>query len=225
MFGTLKTLFAGANARAEGQLKDTYAIELIDQKIREASAALKAAKLSLAALIQQQRSEQQQAESLEVRIADMMQRASEALKGERQDLAETAAKAIADMENELTVRRETLARLERRILQLRGSVERATRRITDLKQGALAARATRREQSLQKRLTRNAGGDTAMEDAEELIARVMGQADPLEQGEILREIDKDLGHGNLADQMADAGFGDATRSTATDVLNRLKAGN
>lgn len=225
MFGTLKTLFAGANARAEEQLKDTYAIELIDQKIREASGSLKAAKLSLASMIQQQRNEQRQAETLEEKIADMMTRAGEALKGDRPDLAETAAKAIAEMENELTMRKDTLARLDRRILQLRGSVERAHRRITDLKQGAIAARATRREQSLQKGLTRHAGGDTAMEDAEELIARVMGREDPFEQGEILREIDGDLGQDRIAEQMAEAGFGAATRSTAADVLKRLKAEN
>ena len=225
MFGTLKTLFAGANARAEEQLKDTYAIELIDQKIREASGALKAAKLSLASMIQQQRNEQRQAEALEEKIADMMTRAGEALNGDRPDLAEAAAKAIAEMENELTMRKETLARLDRRILQLRGSVERAHRRITDLKQGAIAARATRREQSLQKGLTRHTGGDTAMEDAEELIARVMGREDPFEQGEILREIDGDLGQDRVAEQLAEAGFGAATRSTAADVLKRLKAEN
>lgn len=225
MFGTLKTLFVGANARAEEQLKDAYAIELIDQKIREASASLKAAKLSLASMIQQQRNEQRQAEALEARIADMMVRAGEALKEGRQDLTETAANAIAEMENELTMRNETLARLERRVLQLRGSIERAHRRITDLKQGALAARATRREQSLQTGLTRHAGGDTAMEEAEALIARVMGRDDPFEQGEILREIDGDLGAERIADQLADAGFGPATRSTAADVMNRLKAEN
>ena len=225
MFGTLKTLFAGANARAEEQLKDTYAIELIDQKIREASGSLKAAKLSLASMIQQQRNEQRQAEALGEKITDMMTRAGEALKGDRTDLAETAARAIAEMENELAMRRETLARLDRRILQLRGSVERAHRRITDLKQGAIAARATRREQSLQRGLTRHTGGDTAMEDAEELIARVMGREDPFEQGEILREIDGDLGQDRVAEQMAEAGFGAATHSTAADVMKRLKAGN
>jgi phage shock protein A len=225
MFGTLKTLFAGANARAEEQLKDTYAIELIDQKIREAGGALKAAKLSLASMIQQQRNEQRQAEALEEKIADMMARAGEALKGDRPDLAETAAQAIAEMENELTVRKETLARLDRRILQLRGSVERAHRRITDLKQGAIAARATRREQALQKGLTRHAGGDSAIEDAEELIARVMGRDDPFEQGEILREIEGDLGQNRIAEQMAGAGFGAPLRSTAADVLKRLNAGN
>jgi len=52
MFGTLKTIMTGANARAEERVRDTYAIELIEQKIREANASLQAAKGTLASLIQ-----------------------------------------------------------------------------------------------------------------------------------------------------------------------------
>lgn len=114
---------------------------MIDQKIRESDASLRAAKLTLASLIQRQRAELRQIDSLETRTADLMSRAKEALDGDREDLARTAAQAVAEMENELTVRRRTLERLERRILQFRQSVETANRRIIDLKQGAMSARA------------------------------------------------------------------------------------
>ncbi len=46
MFATLKTLVAGSSARANERLRDHYSLELIDQKIREAQGALKAAKSS-----------------------------------------------------------------------------------------------------------------------------------------------------------------------------------
>ena len=36
MFKTLSTLIAGVNARSEDRVRDAFAIELIDQKIREA---------------------------------------------------------------------------------------------------------------------------------------------------------------------------------------------
>jgi len=222
MFGTLKTLFIGANARAEEQLRDTFSIELIDQKIRESGDSLKAAKLTLANLIQRQRAEMRQIETLEVRTADLLSRAKEALDGDREDLAQTAAQAVAEMENELAVRRQTLARLERRILQLRQSVATANRRIIDLKQGAMSARATKREQDMQRRLNKHLGGDSPIEEAEALIARVMEQDDPFEQGEILREIDGDLGHATIGDDLADAGFGKRSGTSALDVLNRLK---
>lgn len=222
MFNTLKTLITGANARAEEQLRETYSIELITQKIREAEGNLKAAKLTLASLIQRQRAEQRQVEALEERIRDLMARAGEALEAGREDLAQSAAQAVADMENELTVRRQTLDRLDTRILQLRQSVETANRRITDLKQGAIAARATRREQDIQRRLRRHTGGDSPAEEAEALIRDVLQRDDPFEQGEILREIDGELSGKCIADDLADAGFGPRNRSTAADVLNRLK---
>lgn len=223
MFATLKTLISGANTRAEENLRDQYSVELITQKIRESEDALKAAKLTLASLIQRQRAETRQVETLEGRVADLMSRAREALEGGRQDLAATAAQAVADLENELTVRRTTQDRLDRRILQLRQSVEAASRRILDLKQGAIAAKAVKREQGIQRRLSKVPAGSGAMDEAEALISRVMEQDDPFEQGEILREIEEGLTHGRVADDLADAGFGPRSNSTAADVLLRLKS--
>ncbi len=222
MFRTLKTLVVGANARAGETLRDEYSIELIDQKIREAAQSLKAAKLSLANLIQQQRAEQRQLEGLKGRIGDLMIRAKEALSAGREDLALGAAKAVAELENESVTRQQTVDRLDMRILQLRQSIETASRRLIDLKQGALSARAVRREQAMQKRLNRHLGGESPMDEAQELIAGVLQARDPFEQGQILAEIDQGLDHTNIAARMEEAGFGDKTRSTAADVLGRLK---
>ncbi|WP_371808449.1 PspA/IM30 family protein [Ruegeria sp. HKCCC2117] len=173
MFNTLKTLMNGANARAEDRLRDSFSIELIDQKIREADQNLKAAKLTLASLIQKQRGETRQIETLQARIPDLMDRTRQALADDQQDLVQSAAQAVADLENELALRQQTVDRLEARILQLRHSVQTANRRILDLKQGAISARAVKREQGLQKRLNRHLGGTSPAEEAEELIARVM----------------------------------------------------
>ncbi|WP_296419373.1 PspA/IM30 family protein [Pseudooctadecabacter sp.] len=222
MFKTLSTLIAGANARSEDRVRDAFAIELIDQKIREAETSLKAAKATLASLIQRQRSEDRQRDALQNRIKDMTKRAEQALDQDREDLATEAANAIAQMENERTIRSETCARLDQKVIRLRTSIEAGHRRIIDLKQGAIQARAVRREQAIQSRLNTTIGTTSATEEAEELIARVMGRDDPFEQSEILREIDRDLGHETLADRMAAQGCGPATRTTADDVLARLK---
>ena len=222
MFKTLSTLIAGANARSEDRVRDAFAIELIDQKIREADGSLKAAKATLAALIQRQRAEDAQRAKLQSRIDDLTKRAKAALDDDREDLATQAAEAIAQMENELTVRTETLRRLDQKVLRLRTSIEAGHRRIIDLKQGAIQARAVRREQTVQMKM-HAANGSTATEEAEELISRVLGQDDPFEQAEILGQINRDLSHGGITDTLSDAGFGSATRSTADDVLNRLKS--
>lgn len=222
MFKTLSTLITGANARAEDRVRDAFAIELIDQKIREAEGNLKAAKATLASLIQRQRSEEQQRQALRNRIADLTKRATAALGADNETLATEAAMAIAQMENELKIRDETLARLDQKTLRLRSSIEAGHRRIIDLKQGAIQARAVRREQDIQVRMGPLSNG-SSVEEAEELIARVLGRDDPFEHSEILSEINKDLTHGTITDRMADAGYGDTTRATAASVLARLKA--
>lgn len=223
MFNTLKTLIAGANARAEERVRDVYSVELIEQKIREATHGLKGAKVTLAGLIQRKRGELRQIETLVERVADLEGRAKEALEVGREDLAHEAAQAIASMENELMLRNQTVERLEARVVRLEGSVAAAHRRLEDLKQGAIAARALKREQAMQIKLGHTGDGmGGAMEEAEGLIQRVMGADDPFERSEILRDINKGLNNEDVADRMASEGIGKATKSTAADVLARLK---
>ena len=107
MFGTLKTLMQGTNARTEERVRAAYAIELIDQKIRESADGLRLAKATLASLIQRQRAEERQIAALSTRADDLMARARDALAAGREDLATEAAEAIAVMENALTLRRES----------------------------------------------------------------------------------------------------------------------
>ena len=223
MFKTLSTLIVGANSRAEDRVRDAFAIELIDQKIREADASLKAAKATLATLVQRQRSEARLKSTLSSRIGDLTARAQAALDAGDEALAREAATQIATMENERTIREETLARLDARTLRLRATIEAGHRRIIDLRQGAIQARAVRREQQIQTRLNTTIGRPASADEAEELINRVLGRDDPFEQAEILREIDADLNGTNLTDRMADAGFGAATRATTQSVLDGLKS--
>ena len=222
MLTTLRTLITGANARSEERVKDVFAIELIDQKIRESDAQLKAAKTTLASLMQRQNSEQRLLEALTKRIETMSSRAKDALKNEREDMAMQAAQAIATMENEAELRRETVDRLESKVIRLKNSVEASHRRMIDLKQGAITARAIRREQQMQGNLRTTIARTSAADEAEELISRVVGGDDPLEQSEILSGIEADLNHSSLDDKMAAEGFGPATKVTAEQVLARLQ---
>ena len=223
MFATLKTLFAGAQARADERITDHFALELIDQKIRETEAAVKAAKATLASLIQRRNSEERQIEALSTRIASLIERTKQALDAGDEKMAEEAAKSIAQMENELEGRGETFARLDQKIARLRNSVEAGTRRVVDLKQGAIQARAVRKEQDIQKRLNRTLSGSDAASEADELIQRVIGRDDPFEQAEILKEIEDGLTHRDIETRMSDAGYGPQTKSTAKSVLDRIKA--
>ena len=177
----------------------------------------------MASLIQRQRSEDAQRQNLQAKLADLTKRSTAAITADNMDLATEAAQAIAVMENELTIRSETLSRLDQKILRLRSSIEAGHRRIIDLKQGAIQARAVRKEQDIQSKMHGATSGASA-DEAEELITRVLGRDDPFEKSQILSEINNDLNHDTLADRMADQGFGTATRATTQDVLNRLSAG-
>ena len=222
MLSTLTTLMTGASARAEERVRDVYALEMIDQKIRETEAQLRAAKATLATLIQRQRSEQRMLEALNARIVTMTGRAQEALEADRDELAGQAAEAIATMENEAELRRATLERLEMQATRLRASVEKAHRRVIDLKQGAITARAMRREQDMQRKLRTTVANQSSADEAQELISRVVGKDDPFEQSGILEEIEAGLNHEGLEARMAGEGFGPAAKVTGGDVLARLK---
>ena len=200
MFNTLTTLIKGSQARANDRMRDHYAIDLIDQKIREADGSLKAAKATLASLILRHRNESKQIEVLDSRIIDLTSRAKAALEDGREDMAAEAAVAIAQLENESTLRCETANRLEAKITRLRHSVEAAHRRIIDLKQSSISAKAVQAEQKMQSRLA--PGIENSFEEAEELIARVMGRDDPFEQGEVLRDINAALKHEDIGDELA-----------------------
>ena len=222
MFNLLKTLITGANAQAEEALTDHFAIDLIEQKIREADAGLSAAKNTLASLIVRQRNEERHLGRLKEEIADLEKRAGLALQDGNEGLATDAATAIADLINEQAIRQSTVDQLGQRMLRMQAAVAKANRRIIDLRQGMISARAVDAERRAQKSLNRTIGSSSAMRDAETLIKRVVNTDDPLEQSDVLDEIDAGLNGASVRDRLAQAGYGDRSKVTAGDVLARLK---
>jgi phage shock protein A len=221
MLNVLKTLISGA--RADEALTDHFAIDLIEQKIREADAGLNGAKNTLASLIIRQRNEERHAARLDSEITDLERRTSLALSDGQDELASEAAAAIAELVNERAIRQATCAQLAQRVIRTQSSVAKANRRLIDLRQGMISARAIDAEHRAQRNLSRSIGNTTAMRDAEALIKRVMNQDDPLEESDVLDEIDAGLNGASVRDRLAQAGYGDRTKVTGGDILARLKA--
>jgi len=222
MFELLSTLLKGSNAKAVEAATDHFAIDLLNQKIREAEASVNGAKQALATLILRQRAEQTALSLLRSRKSALEDRVRQAMGVGSTDLAMDGANAIAEMENEEAIRAQTLARLDENVLRLRHSVEKAHRRVIDLRQGAITARAIDLERRSQRSLNRSLQSGSAIDEAEALIRRVAEQDDPLEQAEIVEEIDQSLTHKSTEDRLAEAGFGPATKVRAEDVLARLR---
>ncbi|MER9844120.1 PspA/IM30 family protein [Mesorhizobium australicum] len=172
-----------------------------------------------------QRAEQAGLDQLDRRHADLEIRTVSALAAGINGLAETGAAAIAELENEREVRRATVQSLGEKTLRMRVSVERAHRRIIDLNQGMISARAIDAERKAQSRLVRSIGHSSSLNDAEELLARIKGASDPFEEAGILDEIDGELRHDAIRDRLADAGHGPAVKVRTRDVLERLKTIN
>lgn len=222
MFDLLSTLIKGANAKAVENATDHFAVDLINQKIREADAGVSGAKQALATLILRQRAEQKALDLLRGRKQSLEDRVRAAIAAGNEPLAFEGANAIAEMDNEAAVRAETVARIDEKVIRLRASVEKASRRVVDLRQGAITARAIDLERKSQTRIHRAINGNSAMQEAEALIRRVADQDDPLAHAEIVDEIDNSLTHKTTENRLAAAGFGPATKVRAEDVLARLR---
>ena len=222
MFAAIRTLMKGTSARAEESLRDHFAVELLEQKIRESEAALSASKETLAALILRERNEKAMLEKVRASIADLEERTTSALSAGDEALAGEAAAAIAELENERENREATVERLAEKVSRLRLSVEKAHRRITDLRQGMIQARAIDAEAKAQGKLNRTLGANTSIREAQDLLDNILERDDPFEAGRVLDEIDDGLNHTSMRDRLADAGHGARSKHTADDVLARLR---
>ncbi len=222
MFKTFSTLFQASGARADAQIIDRFAPELIDEKIRQSELHLAQAKRHLALMIQRKRSEDQQLSRLSSTLADTEKRAKAALADGNEPLALEAAAAIATMENELKLRHTTVAQLEKQTQRLKANVQSSQRRIIDLRQGALSARSIHEVNKLHVKMGGSATGQTAAQEAQALIDQVLAKADPLEQAQILEEINQETDPDSLTDRLAQAGYGPATRATTEDIMARLR---
>ncbi len=219
LFGAL---LKGFSAKAEEQVRDRYAVELIEQKIRDAETGLAGAKQTLASLILRKRNEEKTLNNLKGRVKDLEKRAGAALDDGNEALALDAAEAIADIENEAAVRQSTLNELDARVTKTQNAVEKAHRRIVDLKQGLVSARAIDANRKAQRSLDHSLSGASAINDAEELIACITNADDPLDEAEVIDEINAGLTKTDVTERLAEAGYGDKTKSTGADVLARLK---
>ncbi len=223
MLKTLTTLMRARVAEEEEALIDRNAATLLNQKIRDCEAGLSAAKATLATTLQQERLAARQLGDVRARIADLTARAEAALSADDSAMLTLAAEAIADLEGEETARAEASAAISARAARLRASVEKAHRRLRDLRQGAAMARAAARETRAQSRLSRAPSSDFA--EAEDLVARILGQDDPFELDEIRAGLEAELDTRTAADRLAAAGYGPRRRSTPADVIARLKSAN
>jgi len=224
MFTTLVALFRARSESSREKLEADNAVPLIEQKIREAEKGHETAKRSLAGLILRERQEDTALKSLTARREDMEARTRAALKAGMEDLAGDGANALADLDNEHAARSDALNRTRAGAQRLRLLLEKAERRLTDLRQGLITARALDDERRGGTALHGSLGGLGALMEGEAVLKRALAAPDVGGFADILDDINSELSGDGLIDRMADKGFGTALKARGDDILKRLKAG-
>ena len=223
MFKTIVTLFRGAAADAEDNLVDRNAVRILDQQIRDARAGLEQGRRALAVAIAQDKAEARRLGEVRRRIADLDDRAIEALRGGRDDLAGEAAGEIANLENDAATIAAAQATFAEEAGRLRTKLAAAERRFLEIERGRRITAAAETVNKLKSGFAAAAPG-TALADAEKTLARLRHRQAHQDDVEVeLEALDAEARSAATAEKLEAAGFGPTTRTTAEDVLARLQA--
>lgn len=224
MFKTLITLARGQSHAAAQSVADTNAMILLDQQMRDACANGERARRALAIARAQSSHEAERIAGLRARVADFEARAVAALEGGREDLAGEAAEAIAALENEAAAAEAAQNRFAKECARLARLTAEAERRLSELETGRRAARAAEAVRRLRSQgAPALGGGSSALQDAEATLRRLRErQREDEAVADELETVSRQGGVEDLRDRLEDAGFGDATKSSAAAILARLR---
>jgi phage shock protein A len=225
MFKTLVTIIRGAAASAEQEFADRNGLLLLDQQIRDATSSLERAKKALALTIGQDREEAARIAAAETRIADLEARVTAALQGGDEALAREGAEAIAGLEADRDSYRAAKALFAPEIQRLREYVAQAQQRLLAVERGRRIARAAESIRVMRRGGVEEEGPHRAtLAEAEATLGRLRNrQAEIRAADEALDELEAASRPETVTEKLAAKGFGPGVKTTADDVLARLRA--
>jgi phage shock protein A len=215
-------LLRGRAHDAEQAFADRNAVPLLAQQIRDAAQSIQSARRSVAVAIAQNEQEKVQHGAIVTRIADLETRATAALAKGNEGLAREAAEAIAFLEAERDASEKAQAQFTQAIDKLKGIVRASEARLQELQRGERLARATEEAQKLDVAVA--GPGFATLDDAEETLARLrLRQSQNELTAAALKDMEGAIRPAGIIEKLANAGFGAPLRSSADDVLARLKS--
>ncbi|MBY5783955.1 PspA/IM30 family protein [Rhizobium leguminosarum] len=221
MFKLISILLRGRAHDAEQAFADRHAVPLLSQQIRDAAQSIQSARRSVAVAIAQNEQEKGQHGAIVARIADLETRASAALAKGNEGLAREAAEAIAYLEAERDASEKAQSQFTSAIDKLKGIVRASEARLQELQRGERLARATQEAQKLDVVVA--GPGLATLDDAEETLARLrLRQSQNELTAAALKDMESAIRPAGIIEMLANAGFGAPLRSSADDVLARLK---
>ncbi|MHC2216632.1 PspA/IM30 family protein [Rhizobium leguminosarum] len=222
MFKLISILLRGRAHDAEQAFADCHAVPLLAQQIRDAAQSIQSARRSVAVAIAQNEQERVQHGAIVARIADLENRASAALAKGNEALAREAAEAIAYLEAERDASEKAQAQFTSSIDKLKAIVRASEARLQELQRGERLVRATQEAQKLDVVVA--GPGLATLDDAEETLARLrLRQSQNELTAAALKDMEGAIRPAGIIEKLANAGCGAPLRSSADDVLARLKS--
>ena len=228
MLKTFATLFRGAAAAAEEDFADRNALLILDQQVREVTAAVEAGKRSLAVAMVHRDAEARRLGKRDASLADLEGRAVAALQGGREDLAREAAKAILAVEADRDAVREAHAGFTAEVEALQQAHADAVRRLEALQRGRLVGQAAEAVRRLRAGARHDSPATAScLADAEATLARLrtrQARDNAVEAAVTAVEITASgTSAAAVAARLGAEGFGPRTAPALSDVMARLTA--
>ncbi|HEV7260431.1 MAG TPA: PspA/IM30 family protein [Bosea sp. (in: a-proteobacteria)] len=223
MFKMFVTLFRGGVAEAGEAIADRNALLILDQQVRDATAAFDRAKKSLAVAIAQDQQETVRLDATRARIAELEQRVAAALGAGDDVLAREGAEAIATLEADRDSASAAQALFAAEILRLRRHVAQAQARIAELDRGRRLARASEAVRDMRRGRTEEARPHEAtLAEAEQTLKRLRERQTQADAADLALEELDGAATASVTEKLAARGYGPRLKPTADDVLARLR---
>jgi phage shock protein A len=210
----LLTRFLGLLGEFKGETPSPLAS--LERSIAAAHQAHSAARRALGIAMAEEAREAERRAMLASKVSDLEQRAVEAMRGGRDDLAMQAAEAIAAMTTDIEASRLASERFAAEVALARREVDAQRRRLSDLDRGRRLARIGA---ALNAAAPGSQAGLDSFSEAEAALARV--NADNQEARFVRDEMAPPAAQ--LIERMSDAGFGEPVQVRAADILARLRS--
>lgn len=221
MFKQILTLLRGRAYEVEQDFLDSNAMPLLAQQIRDASAAIQAARRAVAIAIAQNSQEIEQHKAALARIADLESRTIAALQKGNEALAREAAEAIGWLEAECAASEKAQAQFRTSIERMKSVVRASEARLRELNRGARIARATAQTQTLDR--SASTTGLATLSEAEETLLRLRTRQQEIDTtAAALREMDAGTDPSAIVEKLARAGCGAPLTPDADAILARLR---
>jgi hypothetical protein len=210
----LLTRLLGLLGDIKGETPSPFAS--LERSIAAAHQAHSAARRALGIAMAEEAREAERRAMLANKVSDLEQRAVDAMRGGREDLAMQAADAIAAMTTDIDASRQASERFAAEVALARREVDAQRRRLSDLDCGRRLARIGA---ALNAAAPGSQAGLDSFSEAEAALARV--NADNQEARFVRDEMAPPATQ--LIERMSDAGFGEPAQVRAVDILTRLRS--